>query len=338
MQTIYIYSHPSCLDHKEEKKPLMITNNKQRIITVSAKLREYSTSATNLMKVPISIAQLNSTSDFENNFTQIEKLVNVASKEHKSSILFLPECFSFIADNAQQMIAFEQDLNGDLFTRYRHLARHYNIPISFGGFPERHPSIKNKIFNSHILVDSKGDIVSIYRKLHLFDVDIKHKNLKLMESDTTVAGSDIVLYQFDKELVPLSALNFGLSICFDLRFPEQYLLMKQKGANCMLVPSAFTKHTGSMGHWHTLLKARAIENECFVIASAQTGKHNEKRVSYGHSLVVDPWGQVLCDMNEEAPAVQRVELDLAQLSIAGESIPLNKRNDVYQIVHQCKEI
>jgi predicted amidohydrolase len=301
-------------------------------------IRKASSVLINNIKIPrISIAQLTSTNNVEDNFSVCERLVQTASKEHESSMIFFPECFAFLGENSEQTLQNAQALDGPLFQRYKQLAKMNRIAISFGGFHEKHPSI-NKVYNSHVLVDSNGEIVSVYRKLHLFDVQIPHRNLKLMESATTISGSDIVVYSFEDDPVVDQNLRFGVSICFDLRFPEQYLLMRSKGANIMLVPAAFTKATGDFGHWHTLLKARAIETQSFVIAAAQVGMHNSRRESYGHSLVVDPWGQVLCDMQKsEGGSVSYVELDMKLIETARENIPLNKRNDIYSIVeHNSK--
>jgi predicted amidohydrolase len=142
-----------------------------------------------------------------------------------------------------------------------------------------------------VVVDPRGELVARYRKIHLFDVDIPG-GATLRESDATAAGADAVVIDIDGAPV-------GLSICYDLRFPELYrALVKDRGAQVLLVPSAFTAHTGA-AHWHVLLRARAIEDQAWVVAPAQWGRQNEKRESYGHSLVVDPWGSIVGEQADD---------------------------------------
>lgn len=145
-----------------------------------------------------------------------------------------------------------------------------------------------RVYNTHFIMDSHGQIVAKYRKIHLFDVSIPSQGIELRESATTAPGSNLVVCDS-----PIGKL--GLSTCYDLRFPEMYAaLVQEGGADVLLVPSAFTVPTGK-AHWHTLLRARAIENQCYVLASAQFGQHNEKRMSYGHSIAIDPWGDIVAD-------------------------------------------
>ena len=146
---------------------------------------------------------------------------------------------------------------------------------------------KPRVYNSHVIIDNEGVVRAVYRKSHLFDVAIPGK-VNLRESATTAPGDAVVVCDS-----PIGRL--GLSTCYDVRFPEHYVDMVQRGgAEILLVPSAFTIPTGR-AHWHALLKSRAIENQCYVLAAAQVGKHNEKRKSYGHALAIDPWGEVLAD-------------------------------------------
>jgi len=157
-----------------------------------------------------------------------------------------------------------------------------------------------RVYNTHLIIDSFGSLVNFYRKVHLFDVSIPSEGINLRESATTAPGSKLVVCDS-----PLGKL--GLSTCYDVRFPEMYTeLSGIGGAEILLVPSAFTVPTGKY-HWHTLLKARAIENQCYVIASAQYGRHNSKRQSYGHSMVVDPYGEVLADAGGHGSRPDRPE-------------------------------
>jgi deaminated glutathione amidase len=157
------------------------------------------------------------------------------------------------------------------------------------------PQSSPKVFNTHVIIDPNGRLRAHYHKIHLFDVDnipsgqSQQQMVSLQESATTVPGTEYVICPD----TPLGTL--GLSICYDVRFPEQYTTLRKMGANVLLVPSAFTVPTGQAGHWHVLLQARAIETQCYVIAAAQYGQHNHKRTSFGHALVVDPWGAILAD-------------------------------------------
>lgn len=228
-------------------------------------------------------------------------------------MLFLPECFGFMSDATHKTLDHAEALddgnattannNNVIFKSLQSIAQDYELWISGGGIHEanappvvstdldddnEHEHIKPRVYNTHIILNYKGELVSKYRKAHLFDVSIPSKGVNLKESATTAPGNNGIVVTSS----PLGML--GLSICYDLRFPEQYTMLTERGAQILLVPSAFTVPTGE-AHWHALLRARAIENQCYVIAAAQCGVHNVKRKSYGHSLVVDPWGRIIVD-------------------------------------------
>ncbi|CAD7952404.1 unnamed protein product [Amoebophrya sp. A25] len=159
---------------------------------------------------------------------------------------------------------------------------------------EERPQVE-KVYNTHLIVDDSGAIRALYRKIHLFDVAIPNGPV-LLESRYTIPGcfsSDNVIVVPD---TPIG--NIGLTTCYDLRFPELYTTLRERGAEVLLVPSAFTVPTGR-AHWHLLLQARAVETQCFVLAAAQCGRHNEKRESFGHALAVGPWGDVLADAGSD---------------------------------------
>lgn len=154
------------------------------------------------------------------------------------------------------------------------------------GAPPKEGSDRQRVYNTHVIIDDKGEVRCIYRKIHLFDVSIPGK-VNLKESNITAPGTELVTCDS-----PIGKL--GVTTCYDVRFPEMYIPLVKMGAQVLLVPSAFTVPTGS-AHWHTLLKARAIENQCYLLAAAQYGRHNDKRESYGHALAVDPWGVIIGD-------------------------------------------
>lgn len=201
--------------------------------------------------------------------------------------------------------------------------------VSFGGFRESIPNVANKFYNSHVIVDNTGSIASVYRKIHLFDVHIPEQAIKLQESEYVQAGTELVVIDKPNPLqVPI-----GMSICYDVRFPEMYAQLRHKyGAQCLLVPSAFTQFTGE-AHWHLLLRARAVETQCFVIAAAQTGQHSEKRQSYGHSLVVHPFGNVLLDIpSDQTNCIGIVELDMTDVESVRKKMPIaqHRRAHLYK--------
>lgn len=185
---------------------------------------------------------------------------------------------------------------------------------------------KEKIYNTHILLDNKGNLVSTYRKVHLFDMDNKDTGIRLMESDYVIKGNEIV------SPVSTPVGNLGLSICYDMRFAEQSLLLRNKGAQILSFPSAFTYQTGA-AHWEVILRARAIETQCYVIAAAQTGSHNKKRTSWGHSMIIDPWGTVLVQCAEKI-GVAVAEIDLDLLAKIRKNMPCDqhRRTDLYPFI------
>jgi len=226
---------------------------------------------------------MRSTDDLQANLSVCRQLVSQAAADG-ARLVVLPECFPFLGrgEGDKLPIAETLDGRGPVLGMLREQASKHGVWVVGGGMPEAAEA--KRTYNTCVVVDPRGDIAASYRKIHLFDVDIPGGAV-LRESDSTVAGSERVV-------VEIEGAKVGLSICYDLRFPELYReLVLDRGAEVLLVPSAFTAHTGA-AHWHLLLRARAIEDQAWVVAAAQWGKHNEKRESYGHALVVDPWGTV----------------------------------------------
>lgn len=179
-----------------------------------------------------------------------------------AKVLFLPENFSFLGRSPAESLAIAEPLDGPLMKRYQDLAKQHKIWLSLGGFQEKGPD-SSHLYNTHVIIDDSGDIKASYRKIHLFDVDVPG-GPRLKESEFTVPGEGLSCVS-----TPFGKL--GLSVCYDLRFPALYQkLAFQMGAEILLVPAAFTVPTGE-AHWHTLLRARAIETQCYVIAAAQAG-------------------------------------------------------------------
>lgn len=255
--------------------------------------------------VRVAAAQMTSINDLSSNFAICSRLVKEAVSAGAKLICF-PEDFSFMPakDGESQKIA--EPLDGPIMNQYCSLARESSIWLSLGGFQEKGPDDQH-FYNTHVIVDDTGTIRSSYRKIHLFDVDIPGGRV-YKESSYTKAGEDIVAVDS-----PIGRL--GLTVCYDLRFPELCQQLRfQHNAQVLLVPSAFTKETGE-AHWEILLRSRAIENQCYVIAAAQAGKANEKRESYGDSLIIDPWGKIvgrLSDRLATGIAVADIDFDLIE--------------------------
>lgn len=232
---------------------------------------------------------MRSGSDIAQNLATSRTLVAQAASEG-ARLALLPECFSILGQSEGEKFAAAEavaDGTGPVMATLRDLAVKHNLWIIGGGTPETIASDPARAYNTAVIVDPHGDVVAHYRKIHLFDVDIPG-GATLRESETTAPGSDPVVVSIDGAPV-------GLSICYDLRFPELYRrLVHDMGAQVIVVPAAFTAHTGA-AHWHVLLRARAIENQAWVVAAAQWGTHNDKRASFGHTMIVDPWGTIVSE-------------------------------------------
>lgn len=265
----------------------------------------------------LAVGQMTATDDIEQNFRACERLCAQAAKADAATLV-LPECFAFLGRGDGDLIRMMQPLDGPLFSRFKDLAIAHQLEICFGGFPERHTDTHG--YNAHAVVGIDGAIRSVYRKIHLYDVVLP--SLTLRESAATSAGADLVI---DDSAVG----RLGLTVCYDLRFPELYRALAARGADVLLVPAAFTLTTGKE-HWEVLLRARAIENQCYVAAAAQTGRHNEKRESYGHAMVIDPWGTVVAQCRDgEGIAVSEIDRDFLMNIRARVPVWQHRRPDLY---------
>ena len=283
------------------------------------------------------VIQLTCTSDKAANFDRAKSFITQAAVDHKASVVFLPEAFDFIGESTAQTLQLAESIEGPLISQYRDLSKSLQVSLSLGGFHETSQSKDteqcSRIKNTHIFIDGKtGDICAKYSKNHLFDIEIPDKGVRLKESDYVDRGTNIV--------PPVSTIigNIGLGICYDLRFSEMSLALARKEpqlsspADILTYPSAFTVPTGS-AHWEVLLRARAIENQCYVIAAAQSGVHNKKRSSYGHSMIVDPWGTVIAEC-PDGEGVGYAFIDLDYLEKVRKNMPIwaHRRQDLYGLV------
>lgn len=234
--------------------------------------------------VVAAVCQMRSGEDVPSNLMSAETLVREAARAG-ATFVGLPECMVFLKAEGEQAPE-AQSIAGAWANRFGDLARELKITVLMGSFPET-AAEEGRPYNTTLLFGPTGQRLAAYRKMHLFDIDVPGLE-HLKESRATSAGTQIVV-------ADAGFAKLGLSICYDLRFPELYRALSSQGAEVLLVPSAFTDRTGR-DHWEVLLRARAIENLCYVMAPAQWGKHGGNRASYGHAMIVDPWGSVLAQV------------------------------------------
>jgi predicted amidohydrolase len=221
----------------------------------------------------------------------------------------LPENFSWMGPEAGRPGAAEP-LEGPTLARMAELARALGITLLAGSVLER-PVTGEKLHNTSVLFGPDGERLAAYRKIHLFDVDVGD-GATYRESDAVAPGAEVVIA--DTELG-----RAGLSVCYDLRFPELYRAQSRAGATILLVPAAFTEATGK-DHWEVLLRARAIENQAYVLAPAQHGRHSEKRVTYGHAMICDPWGLVTARASD-GPGLALGAIDASRVARVRRALP-----------------
>lgn len=266
----------------------------------------------------IGLIQMNSRSDKAQNLAVAERLIAEAAAQG-AEVIALPEYVNFLGPRELHE-ANAEPIPGPTTERFATAAQRYGIYLLGGSILER-SDIPGKYFNTSVLFAPTGEILATYRKIHLFDVDLTG-NVTSNESATILPGDRIVTAE-------IAGHTVGLTICYDLRFPELYRLLALAGAELVFVPAAFTLYTGK-DHWHALLRARAIENQYYVAAPAQIGPHDPGQQCYGHALVADPWGTVI------AEAVNRVgvvvtTIDFAYLREVRAQLPslVNRRPEVY---------
>jgi predicted amidohydrolase len=247
-------------------------------------------------RVTAAVVQMTSTADVEKNLATAERLVGEAATRG-ARFVSLPENFAFLRSEGEP-VAEPQSLDGPWVARLAGLARGHRLTLLLGSLPERVPG-ESRVYNTSVLIGPDGRTLATYRKIHLFDIDVPGLE-HLKESKAVLPGQDVVVAE-----APFGRL--GLSICYDLRFPELFRRLVREGARVIAVPSAFTDRTGK-DHWEVLLRARAIENLVYVVAAAQTGAHGRGRASYGHAMIVDPWGSVLAQV-PDGEGVALAELD-----------------------------
>ncbi|RMG50899.1 MAG: carbon-nitrogen hydrolase family protein [Acidobacteria bacterium] len=252
------------------------------------------------MKLKVALVQICSTEDVRRNCARALEWIEAAAQRGARWVLF-PENTCYIRGE-NDPVSWSEPLDGPIVESFCRAAQRWGIYVLLGSMPEPIPG-STKVYNTSLLIGPEGDILAAYRKLHLFDAVLPDGRV-LSESRFVEKGDDLALAHVD-------GVTVGLSICYDLRFPELYRALTVAGAEVLTVPSAFTVPTGQ-AHWEILLRSRAIENQAFVLAPAQTGQHTSSRRSYGHSMIIDPWGRVIAAVGQEETVVE-AELEMDQV-------------------------
>jgi predicted amidohydrolase len=266
--------------------------------------------------------QLNSTADKGRNLEVAERLVRAAAGDG-AELVVLPEKWNVLGDS-EVLNDGAEPLDGPTITATRSWARELGIHLVAGSIPERVPD-RPKLFNTSALIARDGEILAHYRKIHMFDVDVG--GVAYRESESEEPGEQIVAADMAGSL---PGVTVGMTVCYDLRFPELYRILAVRGATVMTIPSAFTFETGK-DHWEILLRARAIENQAFVVAPNQVGEAPPHYRSYGRSMLVDPWGVVLAEAPDEECFVA-ADLDLGVAERVRSTLPslANRRPAAYR--------
>lgn len=255
----------------------------------------------------VSVVQLNAGADVARNVETAERLVRAAAAQG-AELVALPEKWSVLGDS-EALLAGAQPLDGPVIGAVRGWAAELGVHLLAGSVAERAPG-QERLFNTSVLIDRDGAIVATYRKIHMFDVEVG--GVSYRESAHEQPGEEVVV-------ATAGSVEIGLTVCYDLRFPELYRILALRGAQLITVPSAFTVTTGR-DHWDVLLRARAIENQVFVVAPDQVGDAPPSHSSYGRSAIVDPWGVVLARV-PDGEGVATAELDFGALERVRRSLP-----------------
>lgn len=262
----------------------------------------------------IAALQMISSPSIEGNLKQVEVFFNEA-KRQEVDLLVLPENFAFMGLQERDKLAIaEKYQQGTIQDKISALAKRYGLWVIAGTLPMK--GAQERVRSSCLVYDNQGLCAARYDKIHLFDVRVSEQEAH-QESATIEPGSDLVL-------VDTPVGRVGLTVCYDLRFPELYQALVAKGAEIFSIPSAFTAVTG-LAHWEILLRARAIENLCYVVAPNQGGLHESGRQTYGHSMIVEPWGKIIAERDKGVGLVV-AEIDLQCLKQVRRQFPSNEHH------------
>ncbi|MGK0441923.1 MAG: nitrilase [Pseudohongiellaceae bacterium] len=268
-----------------------------------------------MINTKIAAIQMVSGRELQDNLNVAERLIKQAA-DGGSQLIVLPEVFAMFA-SSQQLMAGQEEAFGTapIRTFLAEQAKKNGVWLVGGSIPIAKDDNTKKVFASSLLINDQGQECARYNKIHLFDADVSDKKGRYSESDTFLPGDEVVVVD-----TPFGRL--GLAICYDLRFPEFFRVMFDLGVDIISLPSAFTKKTGE-AHWLSLLRARAIENQCYIIAANQGGDHGHQRETSGESLIVNAWGDVLAQASK-GESVVSAEIDYEQLKQLRQAMPIKQ--------------
>ena len=271
-----------------------------------------------MTEIKIALCQMNVVDNKQENILKATSMINEAAY-HNSNFIVLPEMFNCPYSNDKFVEYAEEEKSSITLDAISKLAKKHNVYILAGSIPEKEDS---KIYNTSYLFNKNGEILTKHRKMHLFDIDVKDK-IYFKESDTLTPGNQFTVAEttFGK---------IGIGICYDVRFPQLAQINVSKGAKILFYPGAFNMTTGP-AHWELLFRARALDNQVFCVGVAPALNENASYHSYGHSIVVNPWGEVICQLDQKEE-LKIVKINLNEIEKVREEIPVlkNKRNDLYE--------
>jgi predicted amidohydrolase len=266
------------------------------------------------VEIIASAIQMVSTDNIEQNIDEALRLLNIAVADQSSNLIVFPENFLCFGKAQQQYLATNLSV---YLSKFQSIAKNLSINLVLGSVPslirEDGTQTDGRFRSASYVINTQGNICCQYDKINLFDVDVDDPHGEYRESETFEAGKSI-------KAIDIDAAKLGLSICYDLRFPELYQSLRLAGANVLTIPAAFTKVTGR-AHWETLLRARAIETQSFIVAANQGGTHSGQRETWGHSMIIDPWGEILSEVGFGAGVCSAL-LDMSKLNQIRASMPL----------------
>lgn len=274
---------------------------------------ESSTTTTAAKNFRIGLTQWHAGRDLDANLQHALKAIRQCA-EQGAQLISLPENGLFLGSNAEMRSA-ALSLDSAPIEALCNAAREAGVPVTLGGFKNR--DSEGRVHNSAIVIDKRGEIAGHYHKIHLFDATVAGQSFEA--SSVELRGQEPVVLSID-------GVKIGMTICYDVRFPELFRALALQGVQMFLVPAAFTYTTGQ-AHWEVLLRARAIENAAFVVASATVRGEDPSKDAFqtwGHAMAIDPWGKVLFDLEDAHSAVQVVELDLARVDEIRTKLPVLK--------------
>jgi len=274
-----------------------------------------------MTKVQLTALQMSSLPDPKDNLAIVAKLLKQLP-DARPQLVVLPEAFScFGAGDRAQLAMAEPYQEGDVQRQLAALAKEHGIYLIGGTLPLK---AGERFAAASLLFGPDGTILSRYDKIHLFDVDVADNTKEYRESKWTQPGHEVVTANTDLGVV-------GMSVCYDLRFPELFRALRQAGSEIIALPSAFTQVTGN-AHWHVLVRARAIEQQVFIVAPGQVGQHANGRETYGHSIIVSPWGEILAEL-EQGEGIISASVDPANVETIRKQMPVAKQNQ-FEVVQK----